>query len=463
MRETLQPAIDYYHGLIERDLDAADAQLEQLHALQRARRATFGDRPTAHSLRPTFMTEAAYSYVQDTVYLIRQAVLRIAAAFFQDDGLLREEMGLEEWEIELARIPTDTIRLSASARMDAFMTEDSFKFVELNGESPAGMAYIHTLAGIYRELPVFRAFADQFPVRFISPLEHTVHALLLAYHEQFGGREARPTFAIVDRLDVPTIHEFRLFQQYLEGFGYRCVVADPRALECRDGWIYAEGQRIDILYRRLLMNEFYAMRDDCPAYLEGYRAQKTCYLNSFRSKLVHKKALFAFLTDERYARVLTPSQRAAIQAHVPWTRLLREQETAFRGLTVDLTEFVRANRQYFIIKPNDAYGGTGVTLGFAASQQEWEAAIARGLAEGHVVQEKVDIYREPFLVKTDAGWDRVPTIIDLDPYVNGPLVGGCLTRTSATNLANVTAGGGTLPLFILRNTFDPSNSWRPTL
>jgi hypothetical protein len=68
------------------------------------------------------------------------------------------------------------------------------------------------------------------------------------------------------------------------------------------------------------------------------------------------------------------------------------------------------------------------------------------------VQEAVRIHREPFLMHGDGGWAAVPTVIDLDPYLFGPHVGGCLTRTSATNLANVTAGGGTLPLFILRDT-----------
>ena len=73
-----------------------------------------------------------------------------------------------------------------------------------------------------------------------------------------------------------------------------------------------------------------------------------------------------------------------------------------------------------------------------------------GLKEGFVVQEMVDIYREPFLMKTPEGWKTVPCIIDLDPYLNGPLMGGCLTRISAGKLANVTAGGGSLPSFILR-------------
>jgi hypothetical protein len=450
MRAELQPAVTYFNSLIERDLAAADDEVVQLAQMQRDQRVLFGDRPMSNSLRPTFLAESMYAEVQDTVYLIRQAVLRIAARFFADPVLLKTELGLQDWEIELASIPTNVIRLSATSRMDSFLTKDSFKFVEINGESPAGIAYIHELADIYRNLPTFKAFTERFPVRFVSPLHHTIDGLLRAYHEEFEGRLERPTFAIVDHLDVPTIHEFELIKEYLERMGMPCEIADPRALECKDGWIYANGRKIDILYRRLLLNEYHVMRDECPAFLEGYKAQKTCYLNTFRTKLVHKKALFAILTDSKYTDFLSPEQKYAIGAHIPWTRILRPGHTSFRGLPIDLVEFVRANRQFFVIKPNDEYGGTGVSLGFATTQSEWDVAIADGLLHGHVVQETVDINREPFLMKTKNGWEHVPTIIDLDPYLNGPLLGGCLTRTSAGNLANVTAGGGTLPMFILR-------------
>jgi len=450
MRKQLQPAIDYYHGLISRDLPAADDQMALLRQKQTENHVLFGDRPLANSLRPTFLTESMYTAVQDTVYLIRQAVLKVASVFFNDYDLLRNTLGMEEWEIELASVPTNVIRLAATARMDSFLTPDSFKFVEINAEVPAGLAYIHEMNRIYRELPIFKAFERKFPVRAVSPLEHTMAALVQIYHEQFDGKEEMPSFAIVDHLDVPTIHEFTLIKEYLERLGYACEVVDPRALECRDGWIYANGRRIDILYRRLLANEFYEMKDDCGAFLEGYLAQKTCYLNTFRSKMVHKKAIFSVLTDPRFAQVLPPEQRMIIERHIPWTRLIKEQKTSFRGLQIDLLEFTRNNRKYFIIKPNDAYGGKGVTLGFSVSQSEWDAALDAGLRDGYVVQEVVDIYREPFLMQTDGSWDLVPAVIDLDPYINGPDVGGCLTRISASNLANVTAGGGTLPLFILR-------------
>lgn len=452
-RHALADAIETYHRLIADDLGAAERDVTLLRDLQAERRVLFGDRPMAHSLRPTFLTERMYTDVQDVVYLIRQAVLRIAAAYFNDANLLRDELGMRDWEIELAALPTNIIRLSALSRMDAFMTADSFKFVEINGESPAGIAYIHELGKIYHELPTFRRFCERFPVRFVSPLEHTANAMVTLYHEQFGGRETHPTFAIVDKGGVPTIHEFRLVQQYLESLGYPCVIAEPTELEIRDGWVYAQGRRIDILYRRLLMSEYHEMRDACAAYLEGYRAQKTCYLNTFRAKLVHKKAIFSFLTDERYTHVLSGPQLEAIQRHIPWTRLLREGRTRFRGLDIDLVPFVRHNRQYFVLKPNDEYGGTGVHLGFDSTEAEWDAALEKSVGRDFVVQEVVNIHREPFLVQTESGWQIVPTVIDLDPYLNGPLLGGCLTRTSASNLANVTAGGGTLPLFILRSTF----------
>src|SRR5690606_4999204 len=155
------------------------------------------DRPLTYSLRPAFLAETTFNHIQDTVYLLRQAILKIAEAHFNDAAAL-DELGLTPGETELAAIPTNVIRLSVTARLDAFLTPDSFKFVELNAESPAGVGYIHKLAALYRELPVFRQFAETYPVRFISPLEHLVSGLIRTYHEEFDGKEERPAFCIVE-------------------------------------------------------------------------------------------------------------------------------------------------------------------------------------------------------------------------------------------------------------------------
>jgi len=335
--------------------------------------------------------------------------------------------------------------------LDAFLTDYSFRFVELNAEVPAGIAYTHELAKIYNKLPIFQKFTEKYPLRFISPLEHTIAGLLRTYHEEFGGLEERPTFAIVDFQDVPTFPEFELLKAYLERMGYGCEICDPRDLECKKGWLYANGKRIDILYRRLLMNEFYGIKDECEAYLEGYKVQKTCFLNSFRSKLVHKKNIFSLLTNPEYTRVLSEEEIHIIEKHIPWTRKFRERKERFHEQIIDLVAFARTEKDRFILKPNDDYGGEGVTLGFAVEQAEWESAISHALENGDfVIQEVIEIGKEPFLLQVNNEWKMMDTVIDLDPYLNGPLMGGCLTRTSFTNLANVTAGGGTLPMFIAR-------------
>jgi hypothetical protein len=449
MRSKLNEAIAYYHSLVLANEKAADAEYEALLQKQIDGRMTFGGRPLANTLRPAFLTESMHNYIQDTVYTIRQAVLKLAAVYFNKPECLNL-LGLTEAERELAAIPTNVIRLSATARMDSFMTENSFKFVEINAECPAGPAYEHNLARAFRELTLFQTFEKKYPVRFVSPLEHLIAGLLRIYHEEFDGKEGKPAFAIVDFPDVPTFNEFELTKDYLERFGYPCEISDPRNLACKDGWIYANGRKIDILYRRLLIAEFLQAKDECRAYLQGYKAQKTCFLNTFRAKLVHKKAIFAFLTDEAYNHILTDLERQAIYDHIPWTRKLHDIKTSFRGLVIDLLEFIRANRKYFVIKPNDEYGGKDVMLGFAAQQNEWEDAIELGIKSGFVVQEIVDIHKEPFVYQLDGAWQEVPTILDLDPYLNGPLMGGCLARISTSSLANVTAGAGTVPQFILR-------------
>ncbi|HYE58522.1 MAG TPA: hypothetical protein VD948_08455 [Rhodothermales bacterium] len=449
-------AVAHYHALIEADLASAEAQLAALVEAQREHGVLFGDRIATRSLRPTLLTETTYQAVQDACYQLRLGLARILRAIEHDERVLVEALGLREWELELVALPSRLVDTSTLARLDAFLTEDGtdggtgFRFVEVNGESPAGLGYLHELAQIYATLPVFQAFVARHPVRFVSPLENTVQMLLRAYHGEHGGTEEHPTFAIVDHLDVPTVHEFRLIQRYLERHGFACVLANPEELEIVDGWVHAHGHRIHLLYKRLLVNEFWQMRDRCPAFLEGYRAGKTCYVNSLKAKLAHKKASLALLTDPTYADLLTESEHEAVRRHVPWTRRFGEGRATYAGTDVDLVAFIRQEQHRFVLKPNDEYGGKGVTLGFAASEAEWEAALEEGLRGNYVVQEVVDIHREPFLVKTGDGWGEVPTIIDLDPYLNGPTLGGCLTRTSVSNLANVTAGGGTLPMFVLR-------------
>src|SRR5205085_1556465 len=127
-------------------------------------------------------------------------------------------------------------------------------------------------------------------------------------------------------------------------------------------------------------------------------------------------------------------------------------ETRNSGSTIDLIEWTRLNSSKLVLKPNDDYGGHGIYIGWNASQAEWDDAIADALEKGdYLVQERVKTAKEIFPMITDDGdgFEMVEQLVDLDPLLFMGKVGAAFTRLSSNELANVTAGGGMVPTFIL--------------
>jgi uncharacterized circularly permuted ATP-grasp superfamily protein len=106
-----------------------------------------------------------------------------------------------------------------------------------------------------------------------------------------------------------------------------------------------------------------------------------------------------------------------------------------------------------VLKPNDEYGGTGVTLGWETGESAWDEAIARALREsgGWIAQERINIRREMFPICEAGGIVERDMLVDFAPYLFRGRVAGFLTRLSATGLANVTSGGGQVPAFIVES------------
>ena len=233
--------------------------------------------------------------------------------------------------------------------------------------------------------------------------------------------------------------------------GFPSLICTPQELEFSKNCLSFAGQEIDIVYKRLLVNEYLPIMHDYPALLDAYRAGAICMVNSFRSKLIHKKALFAVLTDPRHTSLFSSSEHEAIRAHVPWTRLVRDEETEYFGRSINLLEFIRGNSERLVLKPNDDYGGHGITIGWNSDEAAWNEAIQNALANGdYLVQERVPTARETFPALTDDGRiEFAEQLVDLDPLLFNGRVGSAFTRLSFTELANVSSGGGMVPTYII--------------
>ncbi len=448
----LSEAVAHYHKLLE-DTELAEASRKTLSdGLERAK-LIFGGRPLSPYLRPHFVMESDWKRVTEICETIWGALQKVKDAAIESDELLRELGITSEIERDMVSIDPKYKQVSASARLDSFLTEDTYSYVELNGESPAGIAFADSATEIFQTLPVMKKFAESYEIRTLEGRSKML-AVLLSSYEEFLGRkpEHKPTIAIVDLRDLPTIKEFELFKEYFESQGYSSIICAPQDLEFSGGRLRAGEFEIDIVYKRLLVNEYIPIIAEAPALLDAYRAGAICLANSFRSKLVHKKAIFAVLTNERYAHLFDEVELAAIQAHVPWTRKFRDENTVYQDSNVDLVEFTRQNSQKLVLKPNDDYGGHGIYIGWSVSESEWEEAIQKALADGdYLVQERVKTSKEVFPALLDDGTTEfVEQLVDLDPLLFDGKVGSAFTRLSYNELANVSSGGGMVPTFIIR-------------
>ncbi|HVF46565.1 MAG TPA: hypothetical protein VNA17_03265, partial [Pyrinomonadaceae bacterium] len=413
-------------------------------------------------LRPHFVTEDNWSQITKAGETIFGALQKVKDAAIADAAVL-DELGVTDIERDLILIDPGYAHVSPTSRLDSFLTDEAYSYVELNGESPAGIAFADSATEIFRSLPVMKRFNEKYATRGLEGSSKMLDVLLDCYEEFLGRRpERNPTIAIVDLQDRPTIKEFELFKEYFESRGFPSVICSPDQLEYANDRLTCDGTTIDIVYKRLLVNEYLPIMHEHGALLEAYRARAVCMVNSFRGKLVHKKAVFAVLTNEKYEHLFDEKELTAIRDHVPWTRVFRDEKTRVRtGSSADsvpsddsiaLVEWTRANAQKLVLKPNDDYGGHGIYIGWNSSPAEWDDAISAALADGdYLVQLRVKTARESFpMIKDDAGnWEMVEQLVDLDPLLFMGKVGSAFTRLSSNELANVTAGGGMVPTFIL--------------
>ncbi len=445
----LREAIDSYHGLLTPDV-ARETQA-QLDDQLRRRGLFFGARPLTTVLRPRFLTPAHYRHLQAALRPVLAAFDKAYRAALADAGI-RAQFGLTEREEELIQADPGFAAPSPTGRLDTFYLPETgeLKLVEYNAETPAAPAYNDALSEVFLALPVMRRFLRRYQVRPLPARHFVLHELLDAY-ERWGRDSGPPRIAVLDWREVPTYSEHLLFVDYFRAQGVEALTADPRAVEYRDGKLYADDLPVNLIYKRVLINELVDRGGLDHPVVRAVREGAVCMVNPFRCKLLHKKASLAVLSDERNAALFSGEERVAIAAHIPWTRRVAERHTEYEGREVDLVPFILERRERLVLKSNDEYGGKGIVLGWQTAPEDWERAVRIALAEPFVAQERVAVPSEPYPSLIDGALTIFDRIQDTAPFVHdGAYVDGCLTRLSTEALVNVTAGGGsTVPTLLV--------------
>ncbi|HYC77779.1 MAG TPA: hypothetical protein VEI02_09145 [Planctomycetota bacterium] len=440
-------AIRLFRSLLDRDLPRWRDSVPVLRTRLRELRARYGDRELVRTLRPKFLSESEYAEIEYVCGVLSGATRRLADRILAEPAL-RAFLEVSEGEARLFAPEPLVPDPAPFTRWDSFLGPDGPRFVELNAENPAGAGYADAISAAFEEHPLTAEIRRRTGGRFLPMREAVLHDLLLAWRA--AGKTSAPRILITDYLDLPTVDEFYILRDYFRARGFRCEVEDPRRLDYVDGRLIAHGAPFDLVYRRVLVNEFLARESEVRPLFEAYRDRAIAMVNPFRCKLLHKKTLFALLTGDGPAGAewMTAEEKRVVARHVPWTRKVRETKTEVDGRTVDLLQYLLLQRERVVLKPADDYGGRGVTLGWAVDRATFEDVLLEATKGHWVAQLRVATTDEPFPL-FDRDLEDAPMTVDLDPYVHFGRVRGTLARLAAGAISNVTSGGGQVPVLVI--------------
>jgi hypothetical protein len=436
-----------YNSLLAGDATLAAQTWEALQRGQEQWDVVVGGRPLCSVLRPRFITQSRSTELARVSETIAAVMERLGERLLPSDTLL-DRLGVTDQEREIWGADPGYPGFTVTSRLDSFMVGTQPHFIEYNAESPAAIAFCDVLTLIFKDLPAFRQWPPAAHLGVFDTRDRLLELLLWAYRS-WGG-SGSPTIGIIDWDDVLTRRDFELCAEFFREHGLPTVITDPRRLEYRQGKVWLGDQRIDLIYRRVLLHELLAKADEAKPLLQAYHDGAITMVNSPRSKLLHKKGAFALLTDGSVDLPMTEEERETIDRCIPWTRLVEPGSSTYGGHEIDLGQFMVEHRDRLTIKPNDDYGGKGVVLGWESSPDAWERAIERAMTEPHVVQERVPVPQGEFPVWQN-GLSFEHLLVDTDPFLFRGEMGGILTRMSGDALLNVSAGtGSSSPTFVVQ-------------
>lgn len=444
MTEPADAAAIRWRELLGHDPVANDG--ERLEERLKAVGLLEGGRPICRVLRPRLVTRERFQTERHVAASVVRALAGVLAAV--RDGAVSEAVtgGLTDWCRRVHELdPRPEAGVPAFLRLDASLARTQLHVLELNADMPAGEAHNDSVVDLFQGLPTTKTMLAENRGRLVRLLPDFRRIVERAAAP--AGRRAVVAWVIWS--DMPERKQIvATMASHLEQHGRRVIFADPRELDVGEERTELAGHHVGAILRTCSTPEILSRPDDAAPLLAAARSAHTPVLNPLGTEPLAYKTLLAAATDPMVEAGLSASEKRTVARHVPWTRVLRETTTPDpAGAPVDLLAWVREHRANLVVKPAHGLAGTGVVLGWRATDAEWDAAIEQGLGRD-IVQRRVHLQRDRYPV-IDRELEEETFYEDTDPFLFDSAPGGTLTRLSSTEITNVTAGGGVTATMVL--------------
>lgn len=364
---------------------------------------------------------------------------------FVEDLDYRKKFKYPDFIVDLMLLPNSYDINVPIGRFDVFYKDiDNFKFCEINTDGSSAMNEDNAIGKILLESAALKDFSKKYDLKNRELISTWVDKSLDIF-KKWDPLNERPNIAIVDFKESGTSNEFLEFKKAYKAAGYNCIIADPRDLLYRDGKLYFEDYRIDLVYRRIVTFELIEKKDQIGEFLKAYRENAMCVIGTIKSQLIHNKIFFEILHDRETLDFLSDQQRKFVISHVPYTGKFEGEKEIFDKVLLDKNKYV--------LKPYDKNASQGVFVGKDLSDQEWEERLKQVFNDDYIYQEFIEPFKRDFLVYSDEGFktETFGSIIGVFMYKED--YAGLYTRIGKENIISGLTSYFTLPNIIVKQLY----------
>ena len=231
--------------------------------------------------------------------------------------------------------------------------------------------------------------------------------------------------------------EFLLFQQLFERHGLRAVIADPAALEWRNGVLWHGELAIDLVYNRL--TDFYLEQPGSAALREAYLQQAVVLTPDPQAHALYADkrhlALFSDAARLQELGVPLPTQQLLLE-HVPRTEVVD---------AADAQRLWDARRGLFF-KPVAGFGSRAAYRGDKLTKRVWQEILAGDYVAQAIVAPGERMVDDPQAIHTAKATKAMK--FDLRAYTYDGAVQWVAARLYQGQTTNFrTPGGGFAPVY----------------
>jgi carboxypeptidase Taq len=417
--------------------------------------------PIRIMLRPLLAMSEQLDYVHYVCLRLTEA-LKVLPQLYLDDEKVRKIIAISPEEESWLRASWTQDHLRANpvyGRLDAVCDftgqawRDSLRFMEANLAGVGGIYFTPVAEQLVMRdvVPTLRAHDPELTIELPRDQRDLFLQVLVDHSRGIGRDQCRFCF-----VEPKYVHdgpdEQAVLAEYLASrYGATITHADPRELHLKDGDVFYEDTPVDVAYRDYELRELAALENELGKPLDAMRMlfRENRVISSLVGDFDHK-SVFEILTDEAIsAKLFSADDRRLFRRHVLWTRIAGERRTTLpNGRSGELLEYARMNREQLVLKPNREYGGTGVMIGSATDQKDWEkqlneaAALADDPSSSWVVQAatRLPVHEFP-VVGADGRVFGEPfySVMGFAATENGL---GTMCRVSQKQVVNVAQRGG---------------------